>query len=445
MPMYCPSDTRAIVNRNAISNFAVRYQHFLENEQEGGRVKFSIDAMTLGDSQRTIVHLRDRQTNQLNYLVKNYHFFCEFYEVDWRMIIGLGAEHVQETNMTLDHVYGIPYLPGSAFKGVVRNWVIQEHFGNDEKLAMQDILSGDSADLKEKKKNFLAVFGNQESAGKVQFLPAYPIGDVTLSLDIMNPHFFDYYTGPSPPTDTQNPRPIKFLTVGQTRFRFVILSKEQHLTEIAEDWVDKALKDKGFGAKTAVGYGYFRRRFSDPKNLRPEANFQVPLRTRPQRAQQISLEVANEQFADPNQAAPDVHLIDITLVKNCATQFAQIATRDDFIQLSELDGIHPTLIHQDEGYALVSDFGNWIWDNLRSNILSSRILELPRLTYSTTFRKILKKLPSDELVSAQDELIAISNQLEQGTDAESIDVAEHFSYARNLEERTLTFHGYTKR
>lgn len=304
MPMYCPSDTRTIVNRNAISNFAVRYHHFLENEQEGGRVKFSIDAMTLGDSQGTIVHLRDRQTNQLNYLVKGYHYFCEFYEVDWRMIIGLGGEHVQETNMMFDHIYGIPYLPGSAFKGVVRSWVIQEDFGNDEKLAMQDIQPGDSTDLEEKKKNFLDVFGGPGSAGKVQFLPAYPIDNVTLSLDIMNPHFSDYYTGTSLPTDTQNPKPIKFLTVEQTPFRFVLLSKEQHLAKIAEGWVHKTLRGKGLGAKTAVGYGYFRRRFDVPKNLRPNANFQVPLRTRLQRAQQISLEEANEQLGDPHQVNP---------------------------------------------------------------------------------------------------------------------------------------------
>lgn len=85
---------------------------------------------------------------------------------------------------------------------------------------------------------------------------------------------------------------------------------------------------------------------------------------------------------DVRRENPDPHLIDLALVKNCATQFAQIATRDDFIELSELDGIHPTLIDQDADYAMVSDFGKWIWDNLRSNILSSRILELPRLTYS---------------------------------------------------------------
>ena len=92
MQIYCPSDTQDLVNRNEISNFALRYQRFLENERDSsGKVKFSIDATNLGDPQRAIVPLRDRQTNQLHYLAKSYHIFCEFYVVDWRLVIGLGG------------------------------------------------------------------------------------------------------------------------------------------------------------------------------------------------------------------------------------------------------------------------------------------------------------------------------------------------------------------
>ena len=444
MQIYCPSDTRALVNLNAISNFALRYQRFLKNKQDSGRVKFSLDATNLGDSQGAIVPLRDRQTNQLHYLARSYHIFCGFYEVDWRIVIGLGGGHVQETNMTLDHVYGIPHLPGSAFKGVVRSWVIQEYFGNNENLATLAIKSSDSADLKQKKNDFFAVFGSQESAGKVQFLPAYPIGNVTLSLDIMNPHFPDYYTGTKLPTDTQNPNPIPFLTIGNTPFRFVLMSKEQHLTTIAEDWVEKTLRDKGLGAKTASGYGYFRKQYNVPHSLRPNANFQIPLRSRSKKPNQISLDEANKRFSDSNNPDPDPQLVDITLVKNCAAQLAQVATRDDFIELSQLTGIHLTLIDQVEDSAMVSDFGKWIWDNFKASLLSSRILELPRLIYSTAFRKTLKKLPSDELVGVQEELIAVSNQLEESDgNIESVVVAAHFRYAPDAGAGTLTFWEYT--
>ena len=220
--------------------------------------------------------------------------------------------------------------------------------------------------------DFLAVFGSQESAGNVQFLPAYPTGNVTLSLDIMNPHFPNYYTGTELPTDTQNPIPINFLTVGQTPFRFVILSKEQNLINIVKDWADKTLRDKGLGAKTSIGYGYFRRYYNVPRSLRPNANFELPLRSRPEKPKQISLDEANEQFSGSNN--PDPQLIDITLIKNCAAQLAQVATRDDYIELNQLGRIHPTLIEPDDGYATVSDFGTWIWENLKADLLSTRNL-----------------------------------------------------------------------
>ena len=41
--------------------------------------------------------------------------------IDWRLIVGLGNESVYDTSMTLHHVYGIPYIPASAVKGVVRS------------------------------------------------------------------------------------------------------------------------------------------------------------------------------------------------------------------------------------------------------------------------------------------------------------------------------------
>ena len=426
--MKCPSDTKDLVNQNNISNFSLRYQYFL-NYEDDGKVKFSVDATTLGSSQNLIDPLRDRQTNQINYLAKAYHVLCEFYELDWRMVIGLGGEHVQETNMTLDHVYGVPYLPGSAFKGVVRSWVIQEHFSNDEKRAMAD-------------DDFLKVFGNQKSAGKVQFLPAYPINNVRLSLDIMNPHFPDYYTGPTLPTDTQDPRPIKFLTVVQTPFRFIFLSKDLALKDLVQGWTDTALRNKGLGAKTASGYGYFRSQFNIPRTFRPDANFQIPQRTRPQISSLISLEEASQQFED--LGAPNPQLIDIIDIKNCAAQLAQVVTRDDLIELGQLEGIHPTLIEIDENYVFVSNFGMWVWENLKDELLSARILELPRLIYATAFRQKLKNLPSNELVSVQEELITISNQLEENNGGIGPTVVpDHFRYTSDPDRGNLTFSEYT--
>ena len=74
----------------------------------------------------------------------------------------------------------------------------------------------------------------------------------------MNPHYPNYYSGNKPPTDHQNPVPIHFLTVEQTAFRFTFLAKTQaSLDELKKRFQD-TLELKGMGAKTAVGYGYFR-------------------------------------------------------------------------------------------------------------------------------------------------------------------------------------------
>ena len=255
MPNYHPSDTRQLVHsNNQIDNFALRYQRFLE---EDPRSKYKLNlrrsAYKLGESSLELVkRLRERQTEQLLQFAKqDIKLYCIDATVDWRLVVGLGSEHVQETNMTLHHIYGIPYIPGSAVKGVLRHWWLQENedfIDNkgkiDEKLALKDA-------------DFLTVFGSQEQRGKVQFLDAYP-KNVNFATDIMNPHYPDYYSGKKPPTDHQNPVPINFLTVEETTFRFAFLAKDQKPLDELKKRFQKTLEIKGIGAKTAVGYGYFR-------------------------------------------------------------------------------------------------------------------------------------------------------------------------------------------
>lgn len=164
--------------------------------------------------------------------------------LDWRMVIGLGASHPQETSMTLHHIYGIPYIPGSAVKGVTRHWVILSKFENKENEAEENL-------------EFQRIFGTQDKKGEVIFFDAYPVGEIKLKIDIMNPHYPDYYGKDKPPADWQNPNPIKFLTVEKTKFRFYLASKDNELLQKAEECLKEALKESGIGAKTSLGYGVF--------------------------------------------------------------------------------------------------------------------------------------------------------------------------------------------
>ncbi|OPY58817.1 MAG: hypothetical protein A4E56_03342 [Pelotomaculum sp. PtaU1.Bin065] len=190
--------------------------------------------------------------------------------VDWRLVVGLGGASVYDTSLTLHHIYGVPYLPASAVKGVTRNMVIAEHFNNIEGNKSSGAL-GDPV--------FCLIFGSLENSilgarqGLVRFFDAFPVSAPILCLDVMNPHYGPYYSyknNKTPPADYHNPIPVTFLTVEEISFTICAGIKPEDnvpvdngmftgktLIEIAAEWIEKALKEHGIGAKTAVGYGYF--------------------------------------------------------------------------------------------------------------------------------------------------------------------------------------------
>jgi len=195
--------------------------------------------------------------------------------ISWRLVIGLGASHPQETSMTLHHIYGVPYIPGSAIKGVTRHWAVlkfvdsnrkdNEKFEDAIKRIAEALESGDDLNIEVDGitfKDLIEIFGTQKQQGKVIFFDSYPVGDIKLKIDIMNPHYPKYYAGEEPPTDWQNPVPLKFLTVENTKFIFYLSSKNKYdpygeLLKKAQKILAEALKNYGIGAKTSLGYGIF--------------------------------------------------------------------------------------------------------------------------------------------------------------------------------------------
>jgi CRISPR-associated protein Cmr6 len=192
----------------------------------------------------------------------------------WRLVIGLGASHPQETSMTLHHIYGIPYIPGNAIKGVTRHWAVlkfAEEMNKIENIKFEKAIeevskaleNGEKIDLKVEDLEFnqlIEIFGTQKQQGKVIFFDAYPVGDINLKIDVMNPHYPEYYSKGQAPTDWQNPIPIKFLTVENTKFQFYLAVRGENSNKILEKTKElclEALKEHGIGAKTSLGYGIF--------------------------------------------------------------------------------------------------------------------------------------------------------------------------------------------
>lgn len=217
-----------------------------------------------------------------------------------RLVVGLGAGHVLETSLTLHHIFGIPYIPGSALKGVVRMVSFWEIAKNrieeitDQKQSEKIIedLQGtlyDSEITNDDKDEILKhklLFGTQGFKGLLLFLDAFPITEDNpdiFDLDIMNVHYPSYYGSEGAPGDWENPRPIVFLTVRKgIEFCFCVLFDRYRADELmnsgndnikkmvndwlnnpdglksnVQGWIDCALKEFGVGAKTRLGYGIF--------------------------------------------------------------------------------------------------------------------------------------------------------------------------------------------
>lgn len=162
---------------------------------------------------------------------------------DQRLIVGLGSASVLEVSVTLNRIYGVPMIPGSALKGLARHYFTQQIEGNSDKTNyMHDL------------------FGTTDSASFFTFFDAWYIpgpakDDCPLQLDIMTPHHPEYYARKtSCPTDFDDPIPISFLSaVGE--YLVVLQGPTSDWNTFAFSLLQKALLVDGIGGKTSSGYG----------------------------------------------------------------------------------------------------------------------------------------------------------------------------------------------
>ncbi len=166
-----------------------------------------------------------------------------------RMAVGLGSGSVLETSIKLHHTYGVPYIPGSALKGLTASYATQ-YLGNDWKKntppAYYETLFGFSNEE-----------GKEQAAGYVTFFDALyiPGKDQPLHPDIITVHHPEYYKNESEkaPTDWDETNPIPFLSA--TGKYLLVLSGPPNWVDTAFKILRLALKEMGVGAKTSSGYG----------------------------------------------------------------------------------------------------------------------------------------------------------------------------------------------
>jgi CRISPR-associated protein Cmr6 len=279
---FLPSDVRELQIKD-IDNFylklnkAARYDEsddkfkFFQRDRKKGN--YEIDA-NFGEISHKLGDISKRQYSQAKALCLDYKSLK--LKPDWRLIVGLGGESVYKTSMTLHHIYGIPYIPASAVKGITRQWAINSNpeFELTEAEREKKRFKNSEEKAFKQSEELCDIFGCDEKSiyeeariGNIIFFDAFPteLNNKSIQPDVINVHYPNYYGKNDPPTDTQNPNPIFFLIVQDTPFQFIIGIKPNHslpiekgkrLLEKTTKYLQDALTEHGIGAKTAVGYGY---------------------------------------------------------------------------------------------------------------------------------------------------------------------------------------------
>jgi CRISPR-associated protein Cmr6 len=195
-----------------------------------------------------------------------------------RLLINMAGGVMENSGMVLDRISGLPFIPGTAVKGVARHaalWEIRnERDANQQRLLLRAALAifGFASNDLGRNGDFLwAVSGNAtqlESArqgftgdsfkGLCSFVTAHPSSTENLKIvaEVLTPHF------------NNNLRPIFFPAVeAGSEFGFAIIGQREpllpdlqlaSLLAQAKAWLTNALTQNGIGAKTGAGYGWFQ-------------------------------------------------------------------------------------------------------------------------------------------------------------------------------------------
>jgi CRISPR-associated protein Cmr6 len=207
-----------------------------------GKKSFLSGFSKLHGDQHSLDLFSKRQTKLVNALKGD----IRVYRSDWRWVTGMGLPHPVENGISWHTTLGVPFLPGSAVKGLVRAALTAlekpTDFISRVLGPLPDASSGD--------------------AGLLMFFDAVPTEMAQLVVDVMTPHAGDWYKNPTvAPADWHAPNPVPFLTVAPCSLLFSIAPhprskiSEEEMTQVWEalDW---GLAYLGAGAKSSVGYGF---------------------------------------------------------------------------------------------------------------------------------------------------------------------------------------------
>lgn len=180
------------------------------------------------------------------------------------LIMGTGVTHEtglkgeMKLGLSFDYTTGLPYIPGSSIKGILRS-VFPNSFSKADKefkesriAYIRDILGNQELNVEELEAELFEGKGSESIYDRDVFMDAF-ITDVCGDGSFLKN---DYIT-PHNNKPLKNPNPIQFLKIlpkvtitFHFRLNKGIISAEQK-----KKLFEQILKDIGVGAKTNVGYG----------------------------------------------------------------------------------------------------------------------------------------------------------------------------------------------
>lgn len=191
-------------------------------------------------------------------------------ELQGRLIVNLSDSLIQNAGICLDRNTGLPFIPGSAVKGVARHAALA-HLRNEEWTIdeFMRVFGSSEVDFREKGElhDFAAAVAEDKRTlkGGVDFLAAQPITEPTIIVDISNVHYPEYYqSGNIRDLARENPRPNPFPAVEKgVRYAFCVTENgmgtvDSELFEKVKVVLVEAITVHGIGAKTGAGYGWFQ-------------------------------------------------------------------------------------------------------------------------------------------------------------------------------------------
>ena len=198
---------------------------------------------------------------------------------------------------------------------------------------------------------------------------------------------------------------------------------------MAKDWFIQAIENRGFGAKSAGGYGYFRELDDKTEDLKYKF------------AEKFNINDAHRIYDKFPDLRESIH-IDIKSLISYAPKFAIIVTEDicDIAQIESVDDIHETLIIVEETCNMVvaSEFGKWVWERIGDKLFEE-ILVYPDLAYSRSFRTAFPRLSVTDPKLLQEQLIEISKDFRRKLNKYSPQAEELMAIAEDMENESGKF------